>query len=140
LFSKNNLSTSDLKVIANNCGLKLVGVLDLSDAQSALKKNANILSKWQGQGFAGEMKYMLRPKSLFSDIRNVLPDTRSIVCFVVSYYQGEFPEAPSGYGRVARYAWGRDYHIILRDRLSRFVQVVREHESVSQAIRLEVFY
>src|SRR5262249_22651549 len=61
------------------------------------------------------------------DPRRALPCARSVVLVGASYYQGEFPpEAASGvHGRVARYAWGDDYHRALMDRLRTLVEWLR---------------
>src|SRR3712207_9139708 len=42
---------------------------------------------------------------------------KSVVSLGVSYYPGEHPENDEGGGRVARYAWGKDYHVVIKERL-----------------------
>jgi epoxyqueuosine reductase len=41
----------------------------------------------------------------------------SVVSLGVSYYPGEHPEESEGGGRIARYAWGKDYHVVIKERL-----------------------
>jgi epoxyqueuosine reductase len=46
------------------------------------------------------------------------PHARSVLTVGVSYYQGALPPKPgAGFGRVARYAWGEDYHPLILSRL-----------------------
>ena len=139
------LPYSTMSVCAEECGLGVYAVLDVAAAQSALLSQRERLSVWQDAGYAGEMQYMLRSPAMLSDIKQLLPESRSVVCFVISYnwdsntskgLQGlDFSHVPPpGYGRVARYAWGRDYHRVLRKRLRRFVRRVEEELGVSGVI------
>src|SRR5215212_6685613 len=54
-----------------------------------------------------------------ADPRKLQKSARSVVSLGVSYYPGDHPENTEGGGRVARYAWGRDYHEVIRERLFR---------------------
>ena len=52
----------------------------------------------------------------------LLPGAKSIVSLAISYLTGESKNNGDGpAGRMARYAWGDDYHEVLKDRLRRFV-------------------
>lgn len=52
-----------------------------------------------------------------ADPRHVLPDCRSIISVGVNYLTEHRANEQPGYGRIARYAWGKDYHKVLLDRL-----------------------
>src|SRR3712207_7084678 len=66
---------------------------------------------------AADMGYMHRPVELLSDPRKLQKSAKSVVSLGVSYYPGDHPENTGGGGRVARYAWGRDYHEVIKERL-----------------------
>jgi epoxyqueuosine reductase len=68
---------------------------------------------------AADMGYMQRPVELLSDPKKLQKSARSVVSLGVSYYPGDHPENAEGGGRVARYAWGRDYHEVIKERLFR---------------------
>src|SRR5690606_11640266 len=62
------------------------------------------------------------------DVTLKLPGAKSVVVVVKNYYH-ERPAKPEGTGRVARYAWGRDYHRALRKPLRRLAAVIATIET-----------
>ncbi|MCG3204533.1 MAG: Epoxyqueuosine reductase [Elusimicrobia bacterium] len=69
---------------------------------------------------ARDPKKRLDPPSAF-------PKAKSVLSLGVSYFQGPFPEKPGpGFGRVARYAWGLDYHSIITERLQLLLIDIQE--------------
>jgi epoxyqueuosine reductase len=94
-------------------GFDLVGVA----GAEPLSEGGERLREWQEAGMAADMGYMQRPVALLSDPRRLQKSARSVVSLGVSYYPGEHPENLEGGGRVARYAWGRDYHLVIKERL-----------------------
>ncbi len=115
------LKIDKLREHAASVGLSLVGVLpvDLS-----MQSEVTRLATWQAAGFAGEMGFMQRDPGLFAAPRNLLANAKSIVLFAIPYARAPTESCPPGYGRVARYAWGRDYHRVLKKRLLRLVASV----------------
>ena len=98
---------------ARAAGFDLVGVA----RAEPLARGGRRLREWQEAGMAADMGYMRRPVELLSDPRRLQKSARSVVSLGVSYYPGEHPENPGGGGRVARYAWGKDYHVVIKERL-----------------------
>src|SRR5215212_4688496 len=99
---------------AREAGFDLVGVT----CAEPLREGGERLREWQQAGMAADMGYMHRPVELLSDPKKLQKSARSVVSLGVSYYPGDHPENEGG-GRVARYAWGRDYHEIIKERLFR---------------------
>lgn len=58
---------------------------------------------------------------------SLLPGARSIICLGLNYFQssGEGPASESPTGKVARYAWGRDYHQVVKKRMRAYVDGLR---------------
>ena len=138
------LSLSSLISAARECGLEIVGVLDLEDAQQVLDAQKEYLQQWQARGWSGEMSYMQRPAELLTNLRNLLPEVRSIVSFVVPYSTAEDialaqQPCPIGFGRVARYAWGRDYHRVLPKRMKRLVNEIQARHADGKKLAWRVF-
>ena len=74
------------------------------------------LAEWITAGRAGEMRYLETSLEERLDPARVLPTVRSIVSLAVVYNTN----APAA-GAISRYAWGDDYHDVLRGRLKRLV-------------------
>ena len=76
---------------------------------------------WIQSGQAGEMTYLGRSADERLDPARVLPGVRSIVSVAVVYNT----DAPAA-GAISRYAWGRDYHDVLRERLTQLLRWMAE--------------
>ncbi len=107
---------------AREAGFDLVGV----GAAEPLREGGERLREWQEAGMAADMGYMQRPVELLSNPKKLQKSARSVVSLGVSYYPGEHPENAEGGGRVARYAWGLDYHEVIKERLFRLREELEE--------------
>lgn len=116
------LEIDDIMYFAGKAGLSLCGYSNL-DQYRKEKKNLKI---WQEKGFAADLNYMKRDTSLFFDLNNFLPGTKSIISFACYYNPVSKIKCPKGYGRVARYALGRDYHKVLKKRVQKFVASIKQ--------------
>jgi epoxyqueuosine reductase len=90
--------------------------------------HANSFREWLRDGAHGEMNYMQRGEEKRCDPQKILPGARSIVVLSVNYFQGEAADlaAPTGrMGRIARYAWGEDYHELIAAKLNRIDEFLR---------------
>jgi epoxyqueuosine reductase len=111
-----------LRALAAQVGLSVIAVTDAD----ALTADGERLTAWQSAGYAATMGYMERPSDLLAVPKRLLESALSIVVVAVHYDRIPRPALPEGHGRIARYAWGRDYHEVLRTRLSQFVELVSE--------------
>jgi epoxyqueuosine reductase len=81
---------------------------------------------WCRDGHAADMAWLSRDPARRAVPRNLLPEALTVVTLGVSYFQGPLPEAPMApAGRVARYAWGEDYHDVIEKRLAAFAERLR---------------
>lgn len=112
-------------------GLELVGVADAEPAVTEEKHYA----EWIDAGYHGSMDYLHRHRPLKFRPSDILPGTHSILFAALNYYQRRNTErsrssgrhASAGTrGRIARYAWGRDYHKELGNRLRRVARRLSE--------------
>lgn len=103
----------DVAGIFDALGLTLLGIADaMPDAAATARYQA-----WLQAGRHGDMVWMERHAVGKYDPSQILPGCRSVLVTGLSYYQ---PGACGvGQGRIARYAWGRDYHRVLGNRLRR---------------------
>jgi len=79
-----------------------------------------LYTSWLAGGYAGGMTYLARPDHVDTraDLRTLLDTARSLVVVALAYDRVD-PIPPSSLlrGRVARYARGEDYHLVMRDKL-----------------------
>jgi len=76
------------------------------------------LAEWLRLGYYGTMAWMTRDPARRSDPQLVLPGCRSMVSVGMNYYTNNRANEQPGMGRIARYAWGKDYHTVMSQRLS----------------------
>jgi epoxyqueuosine reductase len=99
-------------------------------ANCAPPPHATEFRDWLREGAAGEMNYMERGEEKRCDPHKVLPEARSIVVLALNYWQGEIRQEPRTedreHGRIARYAWGDDYHDLIEAKLKRIDQFLSE--------------
>lgn len=127
------LALTTLRDLAARCGLSVLGVTGADRLQADLER----LRSWQERGLAAGMTYMLRPPELLASPAAVVPGARSVITVALFYDRTPVDPLPAGHGRVARYAWGRDYHKVLRKRLEALVDLVRAE--VGAALEARVF-
>ena len=78
-----------------------------------------LYTSWLAAGHAGEMTYLAQPEHIEqrADLQSLLGVARSLVVVALAYDRRD-PEAPVALrGKVARYARGEDYHLVMRDKL-----------------------
>jgi epoxyqueuosine reductase len=104
--------TQQIKVRARELGFDLAAVVPAVAPQGITQ-----LRHWLERGFAGDMHYMKKHAAAREHPRHVLDGVRSIVMVAMNYRTGA--PAPTGplQGRLSCYAWGSDYHHLMRRRL-----------------------
>jgi epoxyqueuosine reductase len=90
--------------------------------------HTNEFRGWLSAGKAGEMGYMERGEEKRCDPQQVLPGARSIIILAMNYWQGggDVEAAGAATGRIARYAWGDDYHDVIAPKLRTIDDFLRE--------------
>jgi epoxyqueuosine reductase len=92
-------------------------------APCAVPPHAAEFGQWLEEGNAGEMTWLEKNKARRMDPDQVLPGARSVIVLGMNYWQGDEPadesvESANGTrGKIARYAWGDDYHNLIEARL-----------------------
>jgi len=116
--------TEHVKAKALELGFDLVGV---ADAQKA--RHAAAFRQWLAEGHHADMRWLESNVERRTDPRVWCPDARSMLVVGVSYAT----QSPSARiwndpmrGRIARYAWGRDYHKVIGKRLKTLANWLEE--------------
>ncbi len=96
------------------------GFDDCRIARANTPPHAGEFREWLADGSAGEMDWIARGAEKRCDPEMVLPDARSVVVLAMNYWQGERQKEggrSEARGRIARYAWGDDYHEVMLAKL-----------------------
>lgn len=116
---------------ASQLGFAMSGVVNAEKFPEFLRQE-----EWLAHGYAGEMKYLSDPRR--NDPRSVLPGIRSVIVCALTYNTAHPRTAPAlddvadttvttePRGWISRYAWGDDYHDVLREKLQLMLQALRE--------------
>jgi epoxyqueuosine reductase len=115
----------ELRARALTLGFDLCGVARVGDVA-----RIEYLREWVSNGLAGDLHYVTRSVDARIDPRAVLPGARSAIV-TGTIYNTETPLSiardAAGMARIARYAWGEDYHDVLGRRQHRLIGWLKEH-------------
>ena len=116
--------TALVKNLAQTLGFDRVGVVRL-----APNPRTRYYKQWLARGHAGSMRYLGRNVPLRENPSRLLPGSRTAICVALSCYRPDPPSpAPDAIpaGRIATYARGADYHLIIRQMLQQLMTDVSE--------------
>jgi len=116
-----------IKSFARLSGADLVGIA----AVAYDSEDEKHLRDFIDEGRNADMKWM-EDFSLRAHPEKLLPGAKSVIVIGLNYYTPVAP-LPSGHGRIARYARGRDYHKILRGILKKIVVFITENYDANAA-------
>jgi len=120
------VSNADIKQWAYELGFDLVGI-----APAQPIPHGDAFREYLSRQYHGSMTYLARHIEKRIDPRQLMPQARSVICTALNYYNPS-PENPDPFfPKVARYAWGLDYHRIMKDnlkKLSQRIQVDTDHQ------------
>lgn len=119
------MSPEDIKSFARALGFDAVGITPAA----SIPESETAFKQWIEAGFQGGMKYLEDYAVRKKELEEQIPGAKSIIVLGVSYFtrSREEDRVPGGssQGRVARYAWGQDYHTIVRERLRALEDFIR---------------
>lgn len=111
--------THFIKSIANDLGFQYCGI---SKAEF-LEAEAPRLEEWLKRGHQGEMKYLANHFDKRLDPSLLVPGAKSVISLMYNY----FPKndlAEKSKLKIAKYAYGEDYHFIIRDKLNTMMELI----------------
>ena len=93
-----------------------------------LEEEATGLEQWLKHGYHGEMTWMENHFDERLDPRKLVPGAKSVISVLLNYFpeKGQAAEAP----KISKYAYGRDYHKVIRGKLKRMLAGI--HEEIGQ--------
>ena len=114
-------NTQFIKAISKTLGFDFCGI---AKAQK-LDEDARRLESWLNSGKHGNMKYMENYFDLRIDPTKLVPGAKSVITLLLNYSpsQQQRKDAP----QVSKYAYGKDYHEVIREKLKVFLQMIKEN-------------
>ena len=112
-----------VKTLARQLDFDLVGI---TSAEPLPQAGQNLLQTVKS-GFTAGMSYLQRNPLSRAQPKSLAPWARSVICVGINYYSGPLsqPTAKSQV-RLSRYALGRDYHLVLSEKLTLFSQALEK--------------
>lgn len=107
------INNTTVTKIAEELGFDLVGFAR-ADKLEVETKN---LQEWLNRGYQAGMGYMERNIDRREDVREILPGAKSVISLAMNYYTDEQHSGEENKGKVSGYAWGKDYHYIIWEKL-----------------------
>src|ERR1700761_9219908 len=90
-----------------------------------LEEEAPRLEAWLKQGMQGEMQYMENHFDKRLDPRLLVDGAKSVVSLGLNYYTEQNQSDPLA-PKISKYAFGNDYHTVIKDKLKQLLQVINE--------------
>ena len=116
--------TQQIHQCANELGFELVGITPAAESETIA-----LYRQWIENGYAGKMRYLERHLPLKTDVRQLLAEAKSVISLAINYYTLDPPKplaVDPARGQISRYAWGDDYHDVIRQRLSVFIDFIKQ--------------
>ena len=122
---------------AKEIGFDLIGFAKADLLDDEIHK----YDKWIELNYQAGMEYMSRNRGKRQNVSEILPGANSVISLAVNYYTPENysnkeskGKASLPFGKVSRYAWGKDYHLVIRDMLKILEQYLNECNSEFKSI------
>lgn len=90
-----------------------------------LNDDARRLESWLNKGFNGSMQYMENHFELRIDPSKLVPGARSVITLLLNYAPSVKQNADAP--KIAKYAFGKDYHDVIRSKLKLLLQSIKEN-------------
>lgn len=113
--------TSFIKSIAAQLGFSFCGI---SKAEF-LEEEAPKLEAWLKRGYQGKMQYLENHFDKRLDPTKLVPGAKSVISLVYNYYPKKDLAQPENL-KIAKYAYGEDYHFVVKDKLKEFLQRIQD--------------
>ena len=114
----------DIKARALFEGFNKVGIV----GARSLTDEGRRLKDWLARGYHAEMSWMARDVEKRINPVEIFPEARSVVVVALNYFTPHQHQQSCSTGKVSRYAWGDDYHEVVKEKLSSLLAWIREQE------------
>ena len=108
-----------IKQIAQQLGFDHCGIAKAA----VLNEDARRLESWLNKGMHGGMLYMENHFDMRIDPSKLVPGAKSVITLLLNYYPEQQQQV--GIPKIAKYAYGKDYHEVIREKLKLFLAEIK---------------
>ena len=119
------ISSKSIKKKAEELGFQKVGI---ARAEKTPKEKSD-LNSWLMQGNHATMDWITKRKDERGNIHTYFPEARSVIAVGMNYYTGDEQDDLRSDYKFSNYAWGDDYHIVMKKRLFQLFNWISENNS-----------
>ncbi|MGH9818538.1 MAG: epoxyqueuosine reductase, partial [Pyrinomonadaceae bacterium] len=105
--------SEQIKAKAKEIGFHKIGIA----RAEALGDESKRLHEWLTKGFHGEMAWLDREPEKRGDPRLIFPSAKTVIVCALNYFTPHVHNTDRDKGKISRYAWGDDYHDVVREKL-----------------------
>ncbi len=113
--------TKQIKQKAQNIGFHKIGIVRAETLETESEK----LKEWLEKDFHGEMLWMEREPEKRANPKLIFPDAKTVIVVALNYFTPHQHEENKSEGKVSRYAWGDDYHDVLKEKLRELLDFIK---------------
>jgi len=113
--------TQQIRSFVKELGFEFCGI---ARAQQ-LDEDARRLEQWLNKGLHGNMQYMENYFDLRIDPTKLVPGARSVITVLMNYFPQQTQQ--EGTPNISKYAWGKDYHEVIKKKLHTLLALINEH-------------
>ena len=117
-----SISSISIKDKAKELGFQKIGIAKAKDSPDDQKN----LESWLKDGRNGTMRWMEKRKDERGSLFNYFPEAKSVVSVGLNYYSGKDQTSLNADYKFSNYAWGDDYHDILKKRLFKLLEWIKQ--------------
>jgi len=119
LDSNKSRYSQKIKQIAQQLGFDHCGIAKAA----VLNEDARRLESWLNKGMHGGMLYMENHFDMRIDPSKLVPGAKSVITLLLNYYPEQQQQV--GIPKIAKYAYGKDYHEVIREKLKLFLAEIK---------------
>ena len=113
--------TKKIKQKAAEIGFHKIGIARAVPLETERQR----LFEWLEKDFQGEMEWMKREPEKRTDPRMIFPAAESVIVVALNYFTAHEHEEMDEAGKISRYAWGDDYHDVLKEKLRELLAFIK---------------
>ena len=124
------ITNDDVIRVSKENGFDMVGFAKAE----LLNKEFEQYITWLENGYQAGMKYMEKNQGKRKDVKEIFSKAKSIISLGINYYTPQSYSGDKSKGKISKYSWGKDYHLVIWEKLFLLIQKLKEIDISFEAI------